>query len=236
MAIREVRLPDGTNLKFDEWVHYPLFSTIEFAAATKLTLKAFTYTVGQTVPSQGLAKRQANEGDTNQTVRGRTNQDEAFVCYALTYETFGLSNASATPSNLVGGAPVAAVAPQTSRHNILALQRSMLVELFVGANINKPQLRVPASRIGQSIGPVTHGTTLLTQAGGPGFAVTLGATDVGTAGRVSANNQWRLEIPIYIESDRVFNVKFSSPEAMADMNQALRLRCHLDGMKRRPVA
>ena len=225
MAIREIKLPDGTVLKLDEWLHSSLFSTIEFAAASKLTLKAFSYTVGQTVPSQGLAKRQANEADTNQVVRGRTNQDEAFVVYSFTYELFGLSNASANPSNLVGLAPVAAVAPQYSRHNVLAIQRSMLVELFVGANINKPQLRVPMSRINQSIGPVAHGTQF---AGG--------AIDFGTAGRVSANNQWRLEIPVYIESDRVFNMKFSTPEALADLNQNMRLRATLDGMKRRPVA
>ena len=31
--------------------------TYEFAAASKINLKAFTYTVGQTVPAQGIAKR-----------------------------------------------------------------------------------------------------------------------------------------------------------------------------------
>lgn len=236
MAIREIRLPDGTNLKLDEWVHYPVFSTIEFAARTKLNLKAFSYTVGQTVPSQGLTKRQADEADTNQVVRGRTNHDEALVVYSLTYEMFGLSDASADATNIVGGAPVAATAPSYSRHNLLALQRSVLVELFVGANINKPQLRVPFSRIAQSLGPSIHGTTSLTQAAGPGFAVTLGGTDLATAGRVSANNQWRLEIPVYIEADRVFNVRYSSPEALADVNQDIRVRTFLDGMKRRPVA
>jgi hypothetical protein len=232
MAIREIRLPDGTELKLDEWVHYPLFSTIEFALRTKLNLKAFSYTVGQTVPSQGLPKRQADEADTNQVVRGRTNHDEAMVVYSMTYEMFGLTDASANPT-LDAVAPLAASAPQVSRHNLLALQRSMLVELFVGANINKPQLRVPFSRLSQSLGPVIHGTTLGVN-GQAGFV--LGGTDLATGGRLTANNQWRLEIPIYIEADRVFNVRFSTPEALADMNQSLRLRCVLDGMKRRPVA
>lgn len=235
MAIREIRLPDGTDLKLDEWVHYPLFSTIEFARRTKLNLKAFSYTVGQTVPSQGLVKRTADEADTNQVVRGRTNHDEAMVVYSMTYELFGLSDASANPTQ-DAIAPLAAVAPNFSRHNLLALQRSMLVELFVGANINKPQLRVPFSRLSQSLGPQIHGTTLATQTPAPGLVVTLGGTDLATGGRLSANNQWRLEIPIYIEADRVFNVRFSTAEALADMNQDLRLRCVLDGMKRRPVA
>lgn len=235
MSIREIRLPDGTNLKIDEWVHWPLFSTIEFAAFSKLNLKAFSYTVGQQVPTEGLPKRAADEADTNQVVRGRTNHDESLVVYSMTYELFGLSNASVNPS-ASAVAPLAATAPQFSRHNLLALQRSMLVELFVGANINKPQLRVPFSRLSQSIGPVIHGTTLATQVGTPTFAVTLGGTDLATGGRLTANNQWRLEIPIYIEADRVFNVRCSTPERLADMNQDMRLRLWLDGMKRRPVA
>jgi hypothetical protein len=233
MAIREIRMPDGTNLKLDEWVHYPLYSTIEFARFSKINLKAFSYTVGQQVPTEGLAKRTATEADTNQVVRGRTNHDEAMVVYSITYEIFGLSNGSVDPS-ASATTPLAATAPQYSRHNLLALQRSMLVELFVGANINKPQLRAPFSRIAQSIGPSIHGTTLATVAAGP--TLTLGGTDLATGGRLSASNQWRLEIPIYIESDRVFNVRCSTPERLSDMNQDTRLRLVLDGMKRRPVA
>jgi len=225
MAIKDIRLPDGSQLVLDEWVHYPLFSTVEFAAGSKPKLRAFTYVAGSNVPSQGVVPRVADDADTNQTVRTRTNQDEAFVVYAVTPEFFGLSDASATITNQAGAAPIAAVAPMVSRHNLLAMQRSLLVELFVGANINKPQLRVPLSQLSQSIGPVVHGT-----------ADGAGVLDVGTAGRVSSTNQWRLELPIYIEADRVFYAQVSAPEALADLNQNIRLRLYLDGMKRRPVA
>lgn len=236
MAIREIRLPDGTNLKIDEWIHWPSFSTIEFAAYSKINLRAFSYIAGQQVPSEGLTKRTADDADTNSTVRNRTNQDEALVIYAATYEAFGLSAAAADPRIAPADAVVlAARVPQVSRHNLLALQRSLLFELFVGANVNKPQARVPFSRIPQSVGPVVHGTTIASVAAGP--TLTLGAADYGTAGRVSSTNQWRWEIPVYIESDRVFYVKVSSPEgALADVNQDIRLRIWLDGMKRRPVA
>lgn len=236
MAIREIRLPDGTNLKIDEWIHWPSFSTIEFAAYSKINLRAFSYIAGQQVPSEGLAKRTADEADTNSTVRNRTNQDEALVVYAATYELFGLSVAAADPRIAPAGAAVLAAGPPgVSRHNVLALQRSVLFELFVGANINKPQARVPLSRIPQSVGPVVHGTTIAGLSAGP--VLTLGARDYGTAGRVSSNNQWRWEIPVYIESDRVFYTRISTPEgALADMNQDIRMRIWLDGMKRRPVA
>ena len=74
MAIREIRLPDGTNLKIDEWIHWPSFSTIEFAAYSKINLRAFSYIAGQQVPSEGLTKRTADDADTNSTVRNRTRR------------------------------------------------------------------------------------------------------------------------------------------------------------------
>jgi len=225
MAINNIRLPDGSELKLDEWLHYPIYSTIEFAAASKFNLRAFTYVAGQTVPNQGVAPRTANDADTNQTVRTRTNQDEAFVVYAITQEFFGLTDATyvTTPGPVTH---TIAFAPAVSRHNMMVMQRDVLTELFVGANINKPQLRVPQSRLSQSIGPVIHGTASNTQ-----------PADLGTQGRVSSSNQWRLELPVYIESDRVFYVRVSTPTgAIADLNQAIRMRVWLDGMKRRPVA
>jgi hypothetical protein len=230
MAINNIRLPDGTELKLDEWLHYPIFSTIEYAAFSKVNLLAFTYVTGQNVPTIGLPPRTADDADTNQTVRTRTNQDEALVIYSMTNEFFGLSGADVTPSvSPTAIVNAAALAPTVSRHVQLVLQRDILAELFVGANINKPQLRVPLSRLSQSIGPVIHGTSTA-------VAAPLGAPDLGTQGEVCSSNQWRLELPIYIESDRVFKVRMSSPAAMLDMNQHIRQRIWLDGMKRRPVA
>jgi hypothetical protein len=46
MAIKQIRLPDGSEVVIDEWLHYQQFSTIEFAAATAVNLRAFTYVWG----------------------------------------------------------------------------------------------------------------------------------------------------------------------------------------------
>ena len=50
MAVDSVRLPNGDVVVFDEWLHWPLFSTVEFASADGVRLRAYTYKVGQNVP------------------------------------------------------------------------------------------------------------------------------------------------------------------------------------------
>lgn len=228
MAIKKVRLPDGTDVVIDEWLHYAIFSTIEFAAAAQVNLKAFTYVQGQTVPQIGLAARNATESDTNQVAKTRMNHDEAYLCYAITYEPFALADAS-----YVEGDPavthVTAQAPMLGSQNLRRLQRDLVISLVVGANIKKPQVRNPFSWLGQSIGS-------------PGFmsgdAVAANTQlSYGTGGKISATNQRRFNLPVYIASDRVFYLEVRSfPGAIAGLSQSVRLRFYLDGLKRRPVA
>lgn len=229
MAIKKVRLPDGSEVVIDEWLHWQQFSTIEFAQAIQVNLRAFTYVQGQVVPQQGLAQRNATESDTNQVAKTRMNQDEAYLCYAITYEHFALSNAQFQSDP--GPPPVntlQAPAPVLLSQNLRRLQRDLVIELVVGANITKPQARVPFSHLGQSVGA-------------PAFASSqaLGATTAfsyGTAGRIESTNQRRFQLPVYIASDRVFHLGARSYQAIADLTQDVRLRFHLDGLKRRPVA
>ena len=63
------------------------------------------------------------------------------------------------------------------------------------------------------------------------------AFSYGTGGKMSASNQRRFQLPIYIASDRVFYLEARSfPGAISDLSQDVRMRFHLDGLKRRPVA
>lgn len=223
MAIKKVRLPDGSEVVIDEWLHWQQFSTIEFAAALQVNLRAFTYVQGQVVPQQGLAPRNATESDTNQVAKTRMNQDEAYLCYAITYEHFALSNAEQSP-----GPVLQAPAPVLLSQNLRRLQRDLVIELVVGANITKPQARVPFSHLGQSVGaPAFPSSQAL------GVAT---AFSYGTAGRVESTNQRRFQLPVYIASDRVFHLGARSYQAIADLTQRVRLRFYLDGLKRRPVA
>lgn len=225
MAIKQIRLPDGSEVVIDEWLHYQQFSTIEFAAGVAVNLRAFTYVQGQQVPTQGVLARTATEADTNQVAKTRMNHDEAYLCYAITYEHFALSAATVGEDPVITLAP----APVLLSQNLRRLQRDLVISLVVGANIKKPQARFPFSRIGQSVGsPAFASSQALT-------ATT--AFSYGTGGKMSASNQRRFQLPIYIASDRVFYLEARSfPGAISDLSQDVRMRFHLDGLKRRPVA
>jgi len=229
MAINKVQLPDGTEVVIDEWLHYPLFSTIQIGSlggtGDSTNLRAFSYVQGMRVPSTTNVTggtRLADARDTNMVKRGGLNYDEAFILYAITYEAFALTPNTVTP-------PVAAPAPVLTAENVKRLQRDLLVELIVGAQQQKPQLRSPFSFIGQSAGTKSFAST-----GAVGLGI---AFSQGTGGSIDARNQRRLELPIYIESQQVAFMKVSSPiGTIAGLDQQVRLRWYWDGLKRRPVA
>ncbi len=226
MAIKKVHLPDGSDVVIDEWLHWPTFSTIEFAAGVALNLRAFTYVQGQNVPQQGaLVPRTATETDTNQVSRTRMNHDEAYLVYAITYEHFALSDATIDEDPPILLAP----APVLLSQNLRRLQRDCVVELLVGAGIRKPQFRAPFAWIGQSAGAPAYASG---DAVAPGIAFSY-----GTGGEICAKNQRSLQLPIFIQSDRVmFLTMRSEYGAIADLTQDVRMRWYLDGLKRRPVA
>lgn len=240
MAIKKIRMPQGQEFNIDEWLHWPLFSTVEAAAATQIDLRAFSYVVGQNIPQAGAIStgaRAATESDTNQVARSRINHDEAFICFSMTYETWALEGTD--NSNSVYAAPpldVAAVAPIFRGTNLHNLQQQVLMQLFVGANITKPMASAPLSYYGQGIGSPAWGS-------GDALTVAIGAAtslnlDYGTAGCVSPENQRRWILPVYIHSDRVAYVRLRTPgaAALANVDQDWRLKVYLDGLKRRPVA
>lgn len=234
MAINKVQLPDGTEVVIDEWLHYPLFSTIQIGSdgtnGDSTNLRAFSYVQGMRVPSTaGVTpggNRLADARDTNMVKRGGLNYDEAFILYAITYEAFALTPSTTTVEEL---SQLNAPAPVLTAENVKRLQRDLLIELIVGAQQQKPQLRAPFSFIGQSAGTKSFAST-----GSVGLSV---AFSQGTGGSIDARNQRRLELPIYIESQQVAFMKVSSPiGTIAGLDQQVRLRWYWDGLKRRPVA
>lgn len=219
MAIKEIRLPDGRNVVIDEWLHWPLYSTVEFASTAGVQLRAFSYVRGQRVPSNGLATRLATQADTNMNQRQMMGYDESFVMYAITYEAFGLDDETQE-----GG--VVAEEPVLQGINLRRLQRDLEIELILGAGQTKPQLRYTFSYLPQSVGAEAYSN---------GAAVG-NSVSYGTAGAIKPANQRRLELPINIESERQMYLKVFSPfGTVSELTQNVRLRFWLDGMKRRPV-
>lgn len=230
MAIEKIRMPDGTEIIVDEWIAMPRYSTIEWAAGIDVNLRAFTYVVGANVPQQGAVPggvRVSTQTDTNQTTRTRLNRDQAFLAYSLTFEAFGLSTGGPAPQ-------VDAPAPAVSANNFRRMQRDLVLSLVIGANIQKPQARMPFSWAGQ--GP---GAKLYPSSGTMGADQALSVGSAG--GGPSPKNQRSWRLPVYIAPDRVFYVETKSHRAPRDastgtLDQAIRLRLYIDGLNRRPLA
>lgn len=228
MAIKKIRLPDGEIVTIDEWLHWPQFSTIEFGPAQVVNLRAFTYVQGQRIPQQGVipgGARNATETDTNQVSRSRMNHDEAFLAYSVTYEMWGLADATQ-------GSPLQIIAdfPMLSALDLRRMQRDMMVSFVVGAGITKPQFRAPLAWIGQ--GPGTH-------VFGVGPAPAAGVNiSYGTGGEPSPRTQRKWQLPIFIQSDRVMYLQLQTIRSDTETLQsvAVRSRFYLDGLKKRPVA
>lgn len=238
MAIKKIKTPDGEEFTVDEWLHWPLYSAIESAANLALNLRAFSYVVGQIVPGSGTlstGSRNANGSDTNQVARSRINQDEAYLAFSMTYETFAIEGS--TNSNMVFTVPpldVAAIAPALWGTNLRLLQRDVMLELIVGAGITKPQVSAPLSYYGQGIGAPAWGA-------GDALTVSIGSANAlnlnyGTAGGISPRNQRRWNLPVHIKSDTPMNVLISTPAGALTVTQDFRMRVYMDGLKRRPVA
>jgi hypothetical protein len=230
MAIQALRLPNGEELQFDEWSDWPRYSTVDVAAAQAgvMNLKAFSYVVGQRVTATaGVAARQGTISDTNQIAKKRMNHDEAFLAYSWTYEIFATSSDTDDISF--------AVAPIFLSENLRRLQRDVVMSLVVGAQIQKPQARSPLSWIGQ--GPGTPGF-------GTGSAVAPNVSvSHGTGGRPTPANQRSWQLPVHIESDRVYYVEvrgWRSPTggtpALDAVTQDFRMKIYLAGLHRRPIA
>lgn len=240
MAINQIRLPNGESFKIEEWLHWPLFSTIEGAAGVGVNLRAFSYVVGQRVPQAGAIStgaRDATEADTNHDRQSSMGHDEAFICFSMTYEHFAIEGSDNQDSVFpIPPLDNAATAPVLSGTNLRILQRLLMVEMFVGAGVSKPQASSPLSYIGQGIGAVAFGSgDALAIANGGATALNL---NYGTGGRVNPmRNQRRWQLPVVIHSDRIFYVRVHTPAGpLAGEDQDWRLRIYCDGLKRRPVA
>jgi len=245
MAIEKIKLPDGRTVELSEWLHWPQYSTVEgqgginanldplgLGNGAAINLRLFTYVVGAQIPQAGspsTGRRSATRSDTNQVARARINHDEAYLAFSMTYEMFALNDDLPIP-----GLPnnVQAVEPIFTGGNLRRLQRDVLYELFVGARINKPQVRAPLSYFGQGVGAVAWGS---------GDALNTGAEVInlsyGTGGPVSPMNQRRWQLPVYVHSDRVMFARLYSPVGqIVGLSQDWRFKGYMDGLKRRPVA
>lgn len=233
MAVKEIRLPDGRNVVIDEWLHWPLYSTVEFAGGASINLRAFSYVRGQRVPVAGTipgSPRLATAADTNMAQRQQMAFDESFVMYSITYEAFAAPVKVRDEEDPPEITDVFSSGGEILGSDLRALQRDLMIELILGAGQTKPQLRYPFSFVPQSVGAQAFASSF---AGGPPAV----SANVGTGGAIHSGNQRRLELPINIPSQRQMYLRVYAPTGTVAglQTSAIRLRFWLDGMKRRPV-
>lgn len=239
MTIEKIRLLDGTVIDVEEWLSWPLYSTLIGQSTAGGSLRVFTYTVGENIPTLGTpagAPFPAGITDTNQIVPGRVSHDEGYIIFAMTYEPFAVDTGDnfdppySAPANNVASAQ----GPTLSGVNLRRLQKDVLLSWVVGAGIDKPQIKAPLSYYGQGAGAEAYGS-------GDALAVGVGAIttlalDYGTAGPPTPSNQRRYVLPIKIDADRDIYAMWETPLGfVGGMDQDYRIRISLDGLKRRPL-
>ncbi len=240
-SFNHIRFENGDELSLAEWLGQAVHSVMEFEAGAGVSnLRAFNYVRGQPVSSIGLPRRNATEQDTNLVKAQNMNQDEALLCFAITFELFGI-----TPVTFNTAGPVVhtvAPTPMLSGTDLRRLQRDGVFELYVGAGLKKPQFDAPFVYFGQSPG------ALVSSSGDTGgAAATALNTDYGTQGRISGNNQHMLDLPIYIGgfgdqahpgNSMTFFAKFYNAAQggiFVGLRQSVRIHVELDGLKKRPA-
>jgi hypothetical protein len=236
-SLNRILMADGSEFALSEWLHQPVWSTIEFASTAPVNLRAFNYRAGQNVSSSGLPRRIATGMDTNLVRQRAMNQDEALLCFGITVEFFSMANITYETEGPVTN--TVTPAPALSATDLRRLQRDLMLEIFVGAGLKKPQFDAPLGYYGSSMG-------ISAAASGDSNATTLLNLDHGTAGRASATNQQQLTMPLYIGgfgdnampgNAMTFFAKIYNAYggAIAGLRQSVRMRVVCDGLKKRPA-
>lgn len=251
MAIKTITLPNGSEVVIDEWLHWPIYSSLVGQGdvggsgnGANIDLRAFTYVVGDRIPKAGNpvdptgTNFTSRTSDTNQVVRSRINHDESMVIFSVTYEMFSLDHD--VPFGDPAASDVQTTAPIFRATNLRIMQRDCILEVVVASNLKKPQIRGPFSYFAQGPGAVAWGpgsglAVNFTPDGG-GANVTNLALNYGTGGPISPRNQRRYSLPVYVHSDKKLQAHFYSPQGtLVGLDQNWKMRITLDGIKRRPV-
>lgn len=227
-SFNQIALADGTVLEASEWLHWPVYTVVEIGQADKVNLAGFSYVVGDIVPhTANVAARQATRLDTNLVRKNKMNQDEAIIVMSFAHENFALtSHTINSPPAIVAGQPV------VDGESLRALQTQTVIELMVGAGIKKPQVGVPYAYLGAGLGAKMFASG------------DLAALSAATAGEVTPRNMRQLGLPVYIGgfgenaqpgNSMWFRLKIRSSAALSHVNQDIRQRWWLNGLKKRPA-
>lgn len=224
----KVKLPDGRVMTPGDWTTFePLYSTVEFGTAAFTVQSLFSYGRGAAVPGSSGA-RQSNLADTNLEGEGaRLPENEELVIYNIALEAFSIG------TNGTDDTVPEPDAPLVSLNNMLRMQRDLLIVLRIAAV--KEYTRSPISYWPASTGVIHYNSSAKQAAGANGWVAS-------NNGSPEAADCRKLSSPLYVAGGETFVVDLRpGPGVVTGLNLAgatdrIRIRCYLDGYRRRPVA
>ena len=228
----KVRLPGGNVVTPGEWTTAePLYSTVEIAAGAFPAIVAFSYGRGGTVPGS-VGPRQSTLIDTNLDGEGnRLPENEELVIHTIGVSCFKIGlHSGANPTD---GFPDADN-PHVDLPNMLRLQRDLLMILSIAAVKEYTRSTISYWPGGMGVSSVFSGGVTSESSGSTGSVV-------ANNGSPSVNGRRELASELYIAGGEGFQLTFLSGLGQVSgldlaANARIRLRCYLDGYRRRPVA
>ena len=256
MAINQIttmRLPDGREIAFVDWLDQPLFSCADLLAGfTDSEIPLFNYGKGDEVSatSNATVQRVATESDTNLSSPSEMNSTEEMLIYAIRPEVHEFNATGTDLTTILGPAGITqsgAPMPTVTRLAILnwylrfALKVSVQVVHTAGLGYyNSGMGPAGQTRLGQ----VAHHAS----PDGVGEAVVAGRSS-GTSGIPSIEAVRNLSIPLSIGGQEKFQARLFSdrdvavPSGMDEANPpgnsatvVHSVRIYFDGLYKRPVS
>lgn len=230
-----VRLPDGREVRPEDWTSCPLYSVVEIDDGTLTPLEAFSYGIGGTVPGS-VGPRLANIVDTN--FQGQGNilpENEELLLYGLCISLFQITAASVT-NYFLNTEPWTPDPPHVIATNVLRFQEDVLVKLKI-AN-TKEYCSMPAGFFAASCG--VFPTLGSARSAGTSWA---DSELIGTNGNVTEGTGRTFATPHQVAPGEAFSVVFEFPQGQIrnlefgnDTSARLYTRVYTRGVRRRPVA
>lgn len=247
MELFKVQMPDGRILHPAQWTStIPLWSSVDIDDGRIPTLSAFAYALGQEVPGSA-GPRKSTLVDTNLEGQGGTllEQEELYI-YSMSIEVFlrGTSRSHEVLTAPGTWSPVLVSEPSVSIHDMLRLQRSLIVR-FMLAN-QREVTRQPLSVFPAGSGVLGYHGSVGPIAANAGTAAA-GFTQYGHAmlannGGVDSVDVRQFASPIYIAGGEAFHVDVYAASGevedlvLNDDQSRFTLRIFLDGFRKLAVS
>lgn len=248
MAINQIttmRLPNGKEVAFVDWIDQPLYSTCDLLAEfTDSEIPLFNYGQGDEVSATGnaTAVRTATEADTNLTSPSEMNSTEEMLIYAIRPEITEFRTADATPTDLTSILGQGGL--QSSGSPMPSLARLQVLNFYLRFELEVSEEVLHTAGLGyynSGMGP--HGQGIFA---GAANAV---ARSTGTPGLPSQEAVRSFAIPISIGGQEKFAARLKAdrdsavPSGITDADVPTfdaqivhSIRVHFDGLYKRPVS